>query len=69
MLMSVHTFIRCICEFKYVNWQMQINHTWREGSRAANWLSNFSLTLNSFDLPSSELQNILFDDISDSCMP
>jgi len=49
---------------------VQINHTWRECNRAADWLANFSLTLNAFDFhvmetPPRELQNILFDDSSE----
>ncbi|KEH24196.1 hypothetical protein MTR_7g105720 [Medicago truncatula] len=46
----------------------------REGNRAADWLANFNLTLNAFDFhvmetPPRELQNILFDDKSDACVP
>ena len=68
---SVPTLIRRIREFKNMNWHVQINHTWREGNRAADWLANFSLTLNAFDFhvietPPRELQNIIFDDRSDA---
>jgi len=57
-----------------MNWHMQINNTWREGNRAADWLINFSLTLNVFDFhvmetPLRKLQNILFDNRSGACMP
>jgi len=39
---SAPTLIRRIREFKNMNWHVQINHTWREGNRAANWLANYS---------------------------
>jgi len=57
-----------------MSWQVQINHIWREGNRSADWLTNFSLSLDSFDLhvietPPRELRCLLFDDISGACMP
>lgn len=33
-----------------MSWQVQINHTWREGNKSADWLANFSLSLDFFDL-------------------
>jgi hypothetical protein len=59
---------------KNMNWHVQFNHTWREGNRSADWLANFSLTLNSLDLhvlgsPPRELQRLMFDDVSSACMP
>jgi len=57
-----------------MNWHGQINHTWSESNRVVDWLANFNLTLNAFNFnvmktPPRELQNILFDDKSDTCMP
>jgi hypothetical protein len=50
---------------KNMNWHIQFNYTWREENRSVNWLVNFSLTLNSFDLyvlgsPPRELQKLMF---------
>jgi hypothetical protein len=55
-------------------WQVEINHTWREGNKSVDWLANFSLALNFFDLyviktPTRELISLIFDDISGTCMP
>jgi ribonuclease HI len=47
---NVPTLIRRIRDLKNMNWQVQINHTWREGNRSADWLANFSFNFNSFDL-------------------
>jgi len=57
-----------------MSWQVQINHTWREGNGSADWLAKFSLSLDSFDLhvietPPRELQCLLFYDISHAFMP
>jgi hypothetical protein len=56
-----------------MNWLVQFNHTWREGNRSVDWLANFSLNLNSYDLhvlgaPPRELQVFFFDDIFGACM-
>lgn len=53
---------------------MQINHTWREGNRSADWLANFSISVNHLNLiiletPPIELRKLMFDDISGACMP
>ena len=48
---SVPTLFRRICEFKNMNWHVLINHTWREGNRAADWLANFSFNLQHFWFP------------------
>jgi len=71
---NVPTLIRRIRDLKNMSWQVQINHIWREGNRSADWLANFSLSLDSFDLhvietPPRELRCLLFDDISGACMP
>jgi ribonuclease HI len=56
------------------SWHVEIHHTWWEGNRSADWLANFSLTMDSWDFvvlktPPSELNSLLFDDISGACMP
>ncbi|KAK2409175.1 heat shock 70 kDa protein [Trifolium repens] len=58
---NIPTLIKRIRYLKNMNWHVQFNHTWREGNRSADWLANFSLTLNSLDLhvlgsPPRELQ-------------
>ena len=70
---NVPTLIRRIRDLKNMSWQVQINHIWQEGNRSADWLANFSLSLDSFDLhvietPPRELRYLLFDDISDASM-
>ncbi|GAU49481.1 hypothetical protein TSUD_286190 [Trifolium subterraneum] len=57
----IPTLVKRIHDLKNLDWQVQMNHTWREGNKPADWLANFSLTLNSFDLhtyetPPPELQ-------------
>jgi ribonuclease HI len=71
---NIPTLIKRIRYLKNMNWHVQFNHTWREGNRSADWLANFSLTLNSLDLhvlgsPPRELQRLMFDDVSGACMP
>jgi ribonuclease HI len=71
---NISTLIRRIRDLKNMNWQVQINHTWREGNKSADWLANFSFNFNSFDLHvmetlARELQSLLFYDISGACMP
>jgi len=56
------------------NWKIQVHHTLREGNRSVDWLANFSLTMDSWNLilletPSTELNSLLFDDIFGACMP
>ncbi|GAU39340.1 hypothetical protein TSUD_60910 [Trifolium subterraneum] len=70
----IPTLIRRIRALKNLDWQVQINHIWREGHKPADWLANVSLTLNSFDLHTfethpRELQSLIFDDFSGACMP
>lgn len=53
---------------------MNINHIGREGNKTADWLATSNLTLNTFDFyvmetPLKELQNIIFNDISDTYIP
>jgi ribonuclease HI len=47
---NILTLIRRICDLKNMSWQFQINYTWREGNRSADWLVNVSFNLNYFDL-------------------
>jgi ribonuclease HI len=68
------TLVRRIQELLKLNWQVLFNHTWREGNRSADWLANFSFSLNSFntyvmETPHREVSSLLFDDISGACMP
>lgn len=68
------TLVRHIQEFLKLNWQVQFNHTWREGNRSADWLANLSFSMDSFNLhvmdtPPSEVCSLLFDDISGTSMP
>ena len=56
------------------NWWIQVHHTLREGNISADWLANFSLTMNSWNFilletSPSELNRLLFDDIFGACMP
>jgi len=65
---DVPTLIRLIHDLKNMSWRVQINHTWRDGNISTNWLANFSLFLDTFDLhmietPPKELQRLLFYDI------
>jgi len=53
---------------------VQIKHTWREVKRSADWLANFSISVNHLNLilletPPNELQKLMFDDIFGACMP
>ncbi|GAU15867.1 hypothetical protein TSUD_40880 [Trifolium subterraneum] len=71
---SIPTLVRRIRDLKSMNWQVHINHTWREGNKSTDWLANFSLSLNSFELhvleaPPRDLKRLLFDDISGACIP
>jgi ribonuclease HI len=68
------TLVRRIQELLKLNWQVLFNHTWREGNRSADWLANFSFSLDSFntyvmETPHREVSSLLFDDISGACMP
>ncbi|GAU34538.1 hypothetical protein TSUD_219210 [Trifolium subterraneum] len=71
---NIPTLLKRIRDLINMNWDVQINHTWREGNKSADWLANYSLTLNSFDLhvletPLRKLQSLLFYDFSGTCMP
>jgi hypothetical protein len=64
-----HTLVCRIQELLKLNWQVLSNRTWRERNRSADWLANFSFSLDSFntyvmETPHREVSSILFDDIS-----
>ncbi|CAJ2653897.1 unnamed protein product [Trifolium pratense] len=68
------TLVRRIQELLKLNWQVHFNHTWREGNRSADWLANFSFSLDSFNIhvmenPPNEVSRLLFDDFFGACMP
>jgi len=53
---------------------LKVTHTWCEGNISAYWLANFSTSMDFLDFhiletPPSELQSLLFKDISGACMP
>jgi len=71
---NVPTLIRHIRDLKNKSWHVHINHTWCEGNISADWLANFNLSLDTFDLhmieiPPRELQRLLFDDFSGAEIP
>ncbi|CAJ2648154.1 unnamed protein product [Trifolium pratense] len=71
---SPPTLIRRIQKLLKLNWQVHFNHTLREGNRSADWLANFSFSLDSFnthvmETPPSEISSLLFDNFSGACMP
>ncbi|PNX96857.1 receptor-like kinase [Trifolium pratense] len=62
---NISTLIKRIHDLKNMNWHVYFNHTWREENRSADWLANFSLTLNSYELrvletPLRELKSLIF---------
>ena len=68
------TMVRHIRHLLSLSWTVKITHTWREGNRSADWLANFSISIDFLDFriletPPSQLQSLLFDDISETCMP
>lgn len=68
------TLMRRIQELLKLNWQVDFNHTWREGNKSADWLANLSFSMDSFnihvmDTPPSEVSSLLFYDICGANMP
>jgi hypothetical protein len=66
--------IRRIQELLKLNWQVHFNHTWREGNKSADWLANFSFSLDFFnthimETPPNGISSLLFDDFSGTYMP
>ncbi|KAK2446639.1 SKP1 protein [Trifolium repens] len=59
------TLVRRIGELIKLNyWQVQFNHTCREGNISADWMTNFSFSLNSFNIhvmetPPNEVSNLI----------
>ena len=71
---TIPSLVRRIQEILQRDWHTQVIHTWREGNRCADWLANFSLSLDSWNLvvlesPPNGLQRLIYDDISGACMP
>ena len=70
----VPTLVQRIQNILTLDWRVQYCHIWKEDNRCADWLANFSLSLDSFvcarmkTLP-SELHKLMFDDISGIYMP
>ncbi|RHN63570.1 putative ribonuclease H-like domain-containing protein [Medicago truncatula] len=68
------TLVGRIRQLLSLSWIVKITHTWREGNRSADWLANFSISMDFLDFhiletPPSELQSLLVDDIIGACMP
>jgi hypothetical protein len=70
------TLVFRISQLFALSWHCQVilSHTWREWSTRANWLANFSYSLNFFDIHiletlRRELQSILFNDIIGAWIP
>lgn len=60
-----------IQEFLQNDLHFQITHMWRGGNRRVDMLTNFSLAswnLVVLESPSSELKQLIFDDIFGTCM-
>jgi len=71
---TIPSLVQCIQEILRREWHTQVIHTWREGNKCVDWLANFSLSLNSWNLVAlesspDELQSLMFDDISGARMP
>ncbi|GAU24368.1 hypothetical protein TSUD_390770 [Trifolium subterraneum] len=70
---NIPILVQRIMKLLKMNWHVRINHNWREGNRSADWLATSSTTVDHLNLviletAPSELQQILFDDISRACM-
>jgi len=71
---NIPILVHWIRKLLKMSWNVQLNHTWREGKMSANWLTNLSISTDHFNFlvlesPFSEVQRILFDDLSEACMP
>jgi len=56
-----------------MSWNVQLNHTLRERNGSVDWLANLSISMDHFNFivlesPPSEVQKIIFDDLSGACM-
>jgi len=68
------TLVRRNRQLLSLSWTVKIIHTWREDNLSADWLANFNISMNFLDIhvlktSPSELQSLLFDDISRVYMP
>lgn len=70
---NITILVHYIMKLLKMNWDVQINHSWHEQNISAYWLANYNIFVDHLNLivlgnPSSELQKLLFDDISETCM-
>jgi len=68
------TLVKRIQQLLSLSWTVKITHTWCEGNKNADWLANFSILTDFLDFHilenfPGELQNLLFNGISGTCMP
>jgi hypothetical protein len=47
---TIHSLVQLIQEILRQEWHTQVIHTWREGIICDDWLANFSLFYNSWNL-------------------
>jgi len=71
---NIPVLVHRIQKLLKMSWSVQLNHTWREGNMSADWLANLSISRDHFNFivlesPPSEIQRILFDNLSGACMP
>jgi ribonuclease HI len=71
---NIPVLVHRIRKLLKMSWNVQLNHTWREGNRSADWLANLSISTDHFNFlvlesPPCEVKRILFDDLSGACMP
>jgi len=71
---TIHSLVQRIQEILRQEWHTQVIQSWHEGNICDDWLANFSLFFNFWNLlvlesPPTELQNHMFDDIYRACMP
>jgi len=71
---NIPVLVHRIQKLLKMSWSVQLNHIWREGNMSADWLANLSISTDHFNFivlesPPSEVQKILFDDLSGAYMP
>jgi len=47
---NIPILVQRIRKLLRMEWHVKINHTWREGNRSADWLANFSISVNHLNL-------------------
>lgn len=70
---TISTLVQCIHNLLPLNWSTQFRHTWRECNHCTDWLTNFSLSLDSLsctilETPPNKLHKLFFDDIFGGCV-